>query len=168
MRPHGIRGEAVVESLSDNPTRFRPGSRLGVSAPERRGEPHDQLDVSTVRPHKGRLLIVFEGISEREQVDALRGHWLEVPRDEVPSSQEGSFYFFDLVGCRCLDRAEGELGDVTQVIEDGGGYLLEIVGSRGQILVPFVNAYLLKVDVEGGVIEVDLPEGLVEACISKS
>ena len=46
--------------------------------------------------------------------------------------------------------------------------MLEIVGARGQILVPFVNAYLTKVDVEGGVIEVDLPEGLVEACISKS
>ncbi len=113
-------------------------------------------------------MVVFEGISSREQVDELRAHWLEVPRDEVPSSEQGSFYFFDLVDCRCLDRAEGDLGTVTQVLEDGGGYLLEIVGSRGEILVPFVNAYVTRVDVARRVIETDLPEGLIEACISKS
>jgi 16S rRNA processing protein RimM len=72
------------------------------------------------------------------------------------------------VGCRCRDGRYGELGRVAEVVEDGGGLLLEIESPGRHLLVPFVRAFLKSVDVTAGEIELDLPEGLIEACESKS
>ena len=97
----------------------------------------------------------------------MRGALLEIARTEVPSAPEGSYYFFELVGCVCEDIREGELGTVERVLEDGGGLVLEINKGSETLLIPFVRAYLTEMDRVGRRIEVDLPEGLVEICTSR-
>jgi ribosomal 30S subunit maturation factor RimM len=72
------------------------------------------------------------------------------------------------VGCRCVDRTAGELGRVVEVIEDGGGVLLEIQAAEGRLLLPFVEAYLVRLDIAGGLIETDVPGELIETCVSTS
>ncbi|MER5387432.1 ribosome maturation factor RimM, partial [Saccharopolyspora sp. NPDC002686] len=65
VRPHGVRGELVVEVLTDSPElRFAPGSVLGT---QRRGKGRGQnLTVAATRPHAGRLLLRAEGVDGRE------------------------------------------------------------------------------------------------------
>lgn len=157
-----------VESLTDVAGRFEPGSLLALSPPDREGSPERELRVESARPHRGGLLVCFEGIEDRDAAETLRNCWLEAPRDSVPPLPEGEYYHFELVGCRCRDRREGDLGEVVAVIEDGGGLLLEVESSEGHLLIPFVQAYLERVDVAEGEILFDLPEGLVETCISRS
>lgn len=171
LRPHGVRGEAVVDSYSDVPERFAPGSELLVLAAGGRVE--RRLRVEAARPHKGRLLVHFEGLADPDDVEALRGALLQVPGEVVPPAPEGTWYHFQLVGCRCMDRRRGPLGEVTDVREDGGGVLLEVrleTGPEegGRLLVPFVEDVVRAVEPEAGRIEVELPEGLLEACASRS
>ncbi len=72
---------------------------------------------------------------------------------------------FDIVSA--MEYAgHGELGEVTEVIEDGGGTLLRVEGQGRGLLVPFVDAFLVSVDVAAGRIELALPPGLVEICSS--
>jgi 16S rRNA processing protein RimM len=160
LRSHGIRGEVVVEPYSDVPERFDPGAELLLA-----GRP---VTVATVRPHRGGLLVRFERVLDRDVADTLRGGLLEIARDAVPEAPEETWYYFELVGCRCHDRREGDLGNVTDVIEDGGGVLLDVRAGGRRLLVPFVRAFVRRVDREAGRIELDLPEGLVEACASRS
>lgn len=177
-RSHGVRGEVVVESFSDAPDRFAVGRELLVSpAADARGAvrlpgAQRRLTVASLRPHKGALLVGFEGIESRDDADALRGALLEVERSQVPEPPEGTYYYFELVGCRVRDVREGDLGEVADVIEDGGGVLLaiDLVAGNGErrLLVPFVRTMVRSVDTAGGVIELELPEGLVEACVSRS
>ncbi|MFP3940838.1 MAG: ribosome maturation factor RimM [Thermoanaerobaculia bacterium] len=170
LRPHGVRGEAVVDSYSDVPERFAAGAELLV-LPEA-GRPRRRLTVEAARPHRGRLLVRFEGLAGREDVEDLRGALLQVPGEDVPAPPEGTWYHFQLVGCRCVDRRRGPLGEVTDVREDGGGDLLEVrlegTPEGGRLLVPFVGEVVRAVQPEAGRIEVDLPEGLLEACASRS
>ena len=98
----------------------------------------------------------------------LRGAVLRVPRSEVPPAPRGAYYHFELVGCRVVDQRRGGLGLVEEVVEDGGGVLLRVRGDSGELLIPFVRAFLGAVDVASRRIEVDLPEGLIEACASTS
>ena len=70
-----------------------------------------------------------------------------------------------LVGCSCFDAHHGELGVVGEIIEDGGGILLQLEGS---LLVPFVEPFVAEVDVAGRRIDLHLPPGLVELCASRS
>ena len=164
-KPHGVRGEVSVEPLSDVAERFAPGSELSALLPD---GSRLALAVATARPHGDVRLVRFEGYEGRDAAEELRGAALEVDRALVPPRPDGSFYYWELVGCRCVDRRAGELGEVVTLVEDGGGVLLEIHGPAGRVLIPFVRAYLVRVDVESGVIETDLPPGLVETCTSTS
>lgn len=160
-----MRGELLVEPLSDVPGRLEPGSRLWLVAGS--GERRD-VEVATSRPHAGGLLLSFRGLGDRDAVEAFRGGRLEVERGSTPPAPEGSYYFFELVGCACVDARQGELGRVVDVTEDGGGLLLRLRGAAGELLVPFVSAYLVKVDIADRRIDVELPPGLVETCASGS
>jgi 16S rRNA processing protein RimM len=172
---HGLRGELAVDPLSDVPGRFAPGAALILTAA---GAAPREVVISRSRPlssrHKDRLLVSLQGIEDRTAAEALRGALLEVDAAAVPPPPEGSWYHFELVGCRCADRRAGELGEVVEVVEGGGGDLLRVVapGSDGEpgreLLLPFVDAYLAEVDVAGRRILWDLPEGLIEACGSAS
>ena len=161
LRPHGIRGELSVESWSEHEGRFASGARLQLADGR-------ALVLTEARVHHGRLLARFEGIDDRTQADDLRGAVLHVLRSEVPPAPPGSYYHFELVGCNVIDRSHGDLGRVEAVVEDGGGVLLRVGGIGGELLVPFVRAFLIEVDVGSRRIEVDLPEGLIEACASTS
>jgi 16S rRNA processing protein RimM len=87
----------------------------------------------------------------------------------VPAAPAGAHYHFELVGCRCRDRQAGELGTVADVVAGGGGWLLVVEREDGgRLLLPFAERFLVAIDRAGGRIEWDLPEGLIEACASRS
>jgi 16S rRNA processing protein RimM len=164
-RPHGVRGEVLVESLSDVPGRFDAGSRLYLVGA---GGEARVVEVASSRPHAGGLLLSFRGLDDRDAVAPYRGGKLEVERRDTPEAPAGSFYYFELVGCRCVDSKEGELGEVEDVVEDGGGLLLRVRGEERELLIPFVERYLVRVDVAGRLIALALPAGLADVCASRS
>lgn len=169
LRAHGLRGEVLVLPDSENPARFAGGSELFV----RDGARLRRLEVESSRSHRGRELVRFVGVVDRDGAEALRGALLEAPEESVPAAEEGTFYYFQLVGCRVVDRVLGDLGEVTEVVEDGGGVLLSVAPAAGgdgrrAVLIPFANQLLPEINVEERLIRSDLPEGLLEACGSTS
>src|SRR5258706_2506721 len=89
LRHQGVRGEVVVEVLSDVPERFAAGSRLlGV----REGKPAVQVEVAASRAHKSGAVVRFAGSEDRDQAEELRGLWLEIPRSQVPAAEPGTYY----------------------------------------------------------------------------
>jgi 16S rRNA processing protein RimM len=177
LRPHGVRGEVVVEVLTDAPRRFEPGNSLLLV---REGEPPVELVVAGRRaarsagaptaPRRARqatALVRFAGIGDREAAAALRGGWLEIERSLVPPAPPGTYYRYELLGCRCVNGGE-DLGEVVEVVEDGGGLLLVVSDGSREVPVPFVARFLRSVDVAGARIELELPPGLIEACASRS
>lgn len=161
LRVHGLRGELKVETWSDVEGRFDRGAPLRVLLREG-GE--ERRVVERVRVDRGTLLVKLESVDDREAAERLRGARLAIDEDEVPEPPEGFYYHYQLVGCRVHDRSIGPLGDVADVVEDGGGTLLLVEHDGRSLLVPFVDAFLGEVDLEARRIEVDLPEGLIEAC----
>jgi 16S rRNA processing protein RimM len=168
LRPHGLKGEVVVEVLSDVPGRFDPGRRL--FAP-RDPEPARALVVAASQPHKSGARVRFQGVEDCDAAEALRGLSLEVERSAVPAAEPGTYYYYELLGCRCYD-GDRDLGEVVDLVEDGGGLLLivRIVAADGEqrVPVPFVESFLREVDVARGRIVLDLPPGLLETCASRS
>ncbi len=162
-RPHGVHGGLVVEPLSNVPGRFAPGTELVLVSADGRRQP---VEVARSAPHGRRLLVSLVGYEDRDAVEPLRGAVLEVSRAATPSAPEGAFYYFELVGCECADLDRGGLGTVSDVIEDGGGLLLEVSDGARTLLVPFVRSFIRSVDIAGRRIELELPEGLIDSCAS--
>jgi 16S rRNA processing protein RimM len=164
-RPHGVHGEVAVEVVSDAPERFLPGAELSLLAEH---SVRRTVEISSSRAHHGQLLVQFVGIEDRDQAAELRGAALEIERSRVPPPPAGSYYYYQLVGCRCRDVEAGVIGRVTEVIEDGGGLLLEVSDDERTTLVPFAADYVKKIDIDRQIIELELPPGLLELCVSPS
>ena len=165
IRPQALRGEVRIQIHSDVPDRFAPGRELLVLAGE--GPPR-RVRIASSRPVRGGAVIRLEGYRDRDQAEELRGARLAVRPSDVPPAPEGHYYHFELLGCRCIDARHGELGEVTELVEDGGGTLLEVEGEGRSLSIPFVEPFLETVDVERHEIRLRLPPGLVETCASRS
>jgi 16S rRNA processing protein RimM len=162
-RPHGIRGDVVVGVRTDEPElRFAPGSRLDTD-PVGAGP----LTVAGHRWHSGELLVRFAGISDRTAAAELGGTWLLADSDTFAALDDpDQFRDADLVGLSVRTVDGTVVGTVTDVLHHGQDVLAiepaGAAGSRaGQILVPFVRAIVPEVDVAGGVLVIDPPEGLL-------
>ncbi|MFI0469438.1 ribosome maturation factor RimM [Saccharopolyspora sp. 5N102] len=164
VRPHGVRGELVVEVLTDSPElRFAPGSVLGM---QRRGVVRAQnLTVTAARQHAGRLLVRAEGVEGRDAAEELRGVLLTVSSDVLePIDDPDEFHDHELIGLR-VERVSGEeVGEVREVLHTPAGELLSVRTTDGrEVLVPFVAEIVPEVDLAAGRLVVDPPEGLLEA-----
>ena len=178
LRPHGLRGEVVVEVLTDVEDRWTPGSSLLLADAE--AEPRTvpgfpaEVKVAGRRPHKSGALLRFAGVEDRDRAELLHGVWLAVPRSRVPEPPPGTYYHYQLLGCRCRDGGR-DLGTVVDLVEDGGGLLLIVEAEDGEagegrqrVPVPFVQSFLREIDVAGRRIDLELPPGLLETCASTS
>lgn len=159
-KPHGIRGEVTVEVRTDDPdARFAPGSSLRTDPPER-----GPLLVTGVHPRSGGLVLAFEGVADRPGAEALRGTVLVVDSTELPAIDEvDEWYDHQLVGLAAVDPAGAPLGTVTDVVHSAAADLLVLRSDEGrEHLVPFVREMVPSVDVPGGRVVVDPPDGLLD------
>lgn len=159
-RAQGTRGEVTVEVRTDDPEeRFRPGAVLYLTA---RTDLPDRATVVGHRWQGGRLILRLEGCEDRSSAEALRGAVLEADVD-VSVTDGDEFHDLALVGLSVRDREGAELGRVAEVLHLPGQDLLGVDRPVGpELLVPFVRRIVPEVDVVGGFIVVDLPEGLAE------
>lgn len=166
-RPHGIRGDVVVEVRTDDPDlRFAAGSVLATE-PAARGP----LTVSGVRWHSGRLLVSFAGVGDRDQADDLRGVLLVVDSADLEDPGDpDEFRDHQLIGLAVLTPAGDRVGTVTDILHHGQDLLVIRPGDgagRGSragaadILVPFVGPLVPEVDVRAGHLVIDPPPGLL-------
>jgi 16S rRNA processing protein RimM len=151
--------------LTDVEGRLSPGSEVLLVSPD---GGRQEVRIATVRRRGEQAIIRFDGFESRDDVEHLRSAQLEVDRSRVPEAPQGTYFFFELVGCDCYDVHTGELGRVAGLLEDGGGLILEIEQPDRRLLVPFVKAYLKSVDTSNRRIEMQLPDGLIETCTSES
>ena len=144
-RPHGLKGEVVVTLHTDRPERTRPGAVLHAG--------DRTLVVASARPHQGRWLVRFEGITDRNGAEQLRGATLVGEALDNPG--EGRIWVHELVGDEVRDVNGKALGRVTDVEANPAHDILVLDDGA---LVPFV----FVVEQEAGVLVVDLPDGLLD------
>ena len=158
-RPHGVRGEVTVEVRTDDPDlRFVPGAVLRTDPAER-----GPITITGVHWHSGTLLLRLEGVDSREAAEAVRNTELLVDVADLPEIEDpDSFYDFQLVGLSARLPDDSVLGEVTAVRHEAQDLLVVRRPEGGDVLIPFVSAIVTTVDLDGGFVVVDPPEGLLE------
>jgi 16S rRNA processing protein RimM len=162
-KPHGIKGELSVRVETDHPDAvFAAGKTLLLG--DARGTPTGgRITVERARPFKGGLLLkAVEHTGRDAAVDALRGATLLIPAGEAAPLEEHEAFVHQLIGLRV--RAGGEaVGRVAEVYDAPAGWYLGVAREgRKELLVPFVREMIRRVDPAEGVVEVELPEGLLD------
>ena len=163
-RAHGVRGELVIEVMTDEPGAvYASGRRVfGGSVDGDAEEDAPELTVVETRPFKGGLLVRFREIPDRSAAESWNGRHLLVPEEELAPLEEGQVYLHELKGMT-VELSSGEvLGTVTDVFEVPQGLLLDIARERGTVLVPFASDIVTDIDRERRVVRIDPPPGLLD------
>jgi 16S rRNA processing protein RimM len=101
------------------------------------------------------LVALLPGCADREQALTLVGMQIFVGRDQLPATAADEYYWCDLIGLEVHTTSGEILGRVEKLMETGANDVLVIHGKR-EHLVPFVQGqYVIHVDLEAEVIEVD-------------
>lgn len=159
-KPHGIRGGVTADIITDFPERLTGDMEVGLGPAE---GPAKFLKTHAVRAHRGRWLLEWDGVRDRDAAEELRGLYLFLPplsREELP---EGFFYEHHLVGLDCRSPEGEALGRVIGLDLETGGQTRAVVEREGrEFLVPWVDAFIRGVDLEAGVVTIDAPPGLLD------
>lgn len=147
---HGIRGELRVKTFTEDPMALGDYGPLHTAAGR-------ALVVKDIRPAKGVAVVRFDGVTSRNDAEALNGEALFVDRSALPEDlDEEEFYYADLIGLSVFDETNTTLGKVAAVHDFGAGDLLEVRPVRGPTyMIPFTRDAVPDIDLGQGIIRVD-------------
>ncbi len=155
VAPWGLRGEVKVAIETDFPERFKRLKRVYL------GEKATSFVLEGSRLHQGHALLKLGGCDDRNAVEKLRGHLVQIPIEEAMPLDEDEYYVYQIVGMDVW-TAEGEhLGRVSEVLFTGANDVYVVQGDQGEILIPAVEDVVLGVDLAGGRLTVELVERLI-------
>jgi 16S rRNA processing protein RimM len=155
LRPHGVRGELLVDPYSEIFNSIQPQSDVFL------GEQHDVYQVLTIRGHRGQYLVGLEGCADREAASAFRGMDISVRLEGTEPLPDGVYYRWQILGLDVVDDQGNLLGIVAEILETGANdvYIVQDPSGR-QMLLPAIESVIQQVDLEAGSLSVIVPEGL--------
>lgn len=159
-RPHGLRGEIMMEIYTDFPERLRAGMRLYM------GEAQQELSLVRRRWHQDTLLLTFEGYNTPESVGVLRNQVLYVRTADLPPLPEGEYYHHQLLGLDAVDERGRLLGKVTEILETGANDVLIVRSETGrEALLPLIDDVVLAIDLPGRRMRIHLLPGILDEAV---
>ncbi|HEX8851390.1 MAG TPA: ribosome maturation factor RimM [Gemmatimonadaceae bacterium] len=169
-KAHGIRGELVVEPITDAPDEiFASGRRLFVGdAAGRVDAKVAPVEVESARPFKEGYILTVAGIPDRTAAERWRDRYFLLPEEELPAPADDEIYIHDLPGMRVQLENGDIVGTVGTVYELPQGLVMDVqrvgedLGKRGSVMIPYDERTVVGVDREERVVVVSLPDGLLD------
>lgn len=156
VAPFGIKGWVKVHAFGDDPLSWRemPQWWLAESAETPQSE-WQTVRLRELKPHGAGLIAAFDGVDDRSGAEALQGRYIGAPREAMPKTSDGEYYWGDLVGLKVMNTTDDDLGTVAALMSTGAHDVLQIRDGDTERLIPFVAVHVLDVDLKTGVIRVD-------------
>jgi 16S rRNA processing protein RimM len=152
-RAHGIKGEMLMDVLTDFPERLRPGKIVYV------GDAREPKRIAGVRGHNRELIVHLSGLDTPEATAPFRNVLVFVKAGDLPDLPEGEYYHHQLLGLAVVDESGRELGQLDQILETGANDVYLVKTPEGkELLLPAVEEVILEVDLERNQLRVRPPE----------
>jgi 16S rRNA processing protein RimM len=148
---------SYAESLSV----FKPNSKLILRSPD--GQ-ENIYEINWVKPHTRNVLLALKGVSDRTQAEKLIGCELLIDKASLPELENGTYYWFDLIGLSVFTTEDKFLGRIESIISTGSNDVYVVKPPDGdekdEVLIPALESVVLDIDLARQKMQVDLPEGL--------
>ena len=156
-KPHGLRGDLLLEVYTDFPERLKPGTTIFA------GDKYQALKITRRRPHNDGMILGFEGINTPEEAGRYRATVVYVPTADRPMLPEGQYYHHEIIGLTVLDETGKTLGTLSEIIITGANDVYVITPAEGNdILFPALKEVILGVDLSAKTMRIHLLPGLVD------
>lgn len=150
VNTHGVKGEVKIQPWADSAEFLKSFKRLYID--ER------PFELVSARVHKDFLIAQFKEVTDINTAMVLKNKIVSIDRDDA-KLPKGSFFIQDIIGASVRDESGNELGRLTDVLELPASNVYVVTGER-EILIPAVPQFIIKTDVDAGVITVRLIDGM--------
>ena len=153
INTHGVRGDVKLESLCDSPEVLAALSRVFV----RDKETYREIKVNHASVFKQFVLASLEGVNDMDSAAAMKGTTLYASRDDF-ELEEGDYFIADLIGLPVIDNLNGTVyGKISDVINRGASDIYVVKTPAGEKMMPVVEEFVKKVDLDNGVYVEPIP-----------
>ena len=156
---HGIKGEAKIFPTGDDPKRFSKIKKVYIIKDGR------ELCTSMIsaRYFKNLVICKFEGIDTPEDMKNYKNADIFVDRKDATPLKENEHYIADLIGLNVVTSENELLGILENMFPTGANYVMEVKRTdKKNLLIPYIKQCILDVDLQSGVIKVELIDGLLD------
>lgn len=155
---HGLRGDLKVRLKSGNSDLLLTLEHIYLRLPTGK-----LSDVAITRQilHKGRVLLRLQGYDSIDSAESLVGSQVLLTEDMLPDLSDDEYYWGQLEGLQVVDRQRGDVGTLQKLLSTAAHDTYVVNGCLGEILIPAVHQFILEVDLQAGIMCVDLPDGLI-------
>ena len=163
VRAHGLKGGLKLEMYTDDPElRFTPGSEFSLQVPTDSPWSGKKITLESIREINSSPVAFFEGITDRDAAESIVRAILWIEHDPENTPRETNAWFdHELVGLDVL-REGVSVGKIARLEHFPAQDLLVVDTPGGEVLVPFVEAFVPPVAVDAGVVMITPPGGLFE------
>jgi len=155
-RPHGVKGEILMDVHTDFPERLKTGLTVFV------GDDYLRVIIASRRAHAAGMLVRFRGIKTPEDAGIYRNTWMYVPSANRPELPEGEYYHHQLIGLNVVTDDGRDLGTLMDILETGANDVYVVRDAEGkEILLPAIPPVILDIQLADRQMRVHLLDGLI-------
>jgi len=154
LRPHGVRGELLLATLTDYPEHLSEQKVVYL------GEPPHAHPLAGVRIHRSQLIIRLADCHDRASADAFRDQIVQVEAQFAAPLPPGLYYHHQLIGLAVYTEEGEHLGELSEVLETGANDVYVVTGPQGELLLPVIAEVIRSVDLEAHRLTIHLLAGL--------
>jgi 16S rRNA processing protein RimM len=157
-RPHGLKGELIMEVITDFPERLKSGTTVYV------GAGHTATIIGTARHHPEGLLIKFVSLDTPEEAAGLRRQEVYVKSADRPPLPNGMYYHHELIGFTVVNEKNELIGTLSEILQTGANDVYVVSQDEGgEVLLPAIASVVLRVERETRQIRIREMLGLLDA-----
>ena len=146
INKRGLRGEVKIECYCDSPEVLCSIKELYLDS-----EGKKRIKVLSSNSYKGYVYIKFEGISNVEDADKLRGMTLYADRKSIPVD-ENRVFIDDIIGLQVYNADTGKIyGKLTEVFNHGASDVYTVSSGEKDYYIPAVPEFVVSVNVKKGI-----------------
>ena len=158
LKPRGLKGELRLTIFNEVDSVLKIGMEIWVETAEGVQYSHiiESLNIAGVKSW-----IKLSGCNNREAADNLSSLVFSIPRSAFTPLRDKEIYLVDIIGCRVLDENRNHIGSVVDMVSFPEQNLVVVEAMGNEILIPFVDAYILLFDEKENILIVKDVEGLL-------
>lgn len=162
VNTQGLRGEVRVISKTDfAEERYKKGQALYLF--QEGSKSPIKLIIKSHRKHKNFDIVSFEGHPSINDIEKYRDGILKIRAEQQHELEENEFYYHEIVGLQVIDENNEELGKIKEILSPGANDVWVIQRLKGKdVLIPYIESVVKTIDLENGVVHVEIPEGLID------
>jgi 16S rRNA processing protein RimM len=149
--PFGIKGWLKLQIFTEHADSLDQFDTWFMSTPTG----WQEVEVEDFAVNVKAVVVKLKGCDDRSAAELLKKREIAVPRDWLDDEDDGTFYWVDLIGAEVVNKAGERLGHIETLMETGANDVLVVKQGSTEMLIPFVEQYLVNVDRDKKIVTVD-------------